>query len=136
MHTCPNPLTKKYFWVKINSGFYSPDAILPGNPAVLPVVFVSATGYLSEYSPNAGVLSLVRCGFRSKLVSFNYKRKVMRGALLLFYFQYKKGISNCLWRVHITNLFQQYVFDYYIPWFSGFTPSNNRVQTSSDHQTG
>ena len=93
--------------MKINSGFYSPDAILPGNPAVLPVVFVSATGYLSEYSPNAGVLSLVRCGFRSKLVSFNYKRKVMRGALLLFYFQYKKGISNCLWRVHITKLFQQ-----------------------------
>ena len=93
--------------MKINSGFYSPDAILPGNPAVLPVVFVSAAGYLSEYCPNAGVLSLVRCGFSSKLVSFNYKRIEIRVALLLFYFQYKKGISNCLWRVHVTKLFQQ-----------------------------
>ena len=93
--------------MKINSGFYSPDAILPGNPAVLPVVFVSATGYLSEYCPNAAVLLSVRCGFRSKSVSFNYKRIVMRGALLLFYSQFKKGISNCLWRDHVTNLFQQ-----------------------------
>ena len=101
--------------MKINSGFYSPDAILPGNPAVLPVVFVPATGYLSEYCPNAAGLSHAECRFSSKLVSFNYKRIVMRGALLLFYFQYKKGISNCLWRVHITNLFQQYVFDYYTP---------------------
>jgi len=107
MHTCPNPLTKKYFWVKINSGFYSHYAILPGNPAVLPVVFVSAAGYLSEYCPNAAGLSHAECRFSSKLVSFNYKRIVIRVALLLFYSQFKKGISNCLWRVHVTKLFQQ-----------------------------
>ena len=75
--------------MKINSGFYSPDAILPGNPAVLPVVFVPAAGYLSEYRPNAAGLSHAECRFRSKLVSINYKRILLRVALFLFYSQYK-----------------------------------------------